>query len=41
VNLIIWLPATLVISLVLLRPLKGIMLAAQFSNRASQARHDD
>jgi uncharacterized protein (DUF983 family) len=41
VNLAIWLPATLVISLVLLRPLKGIMLAAQFANRASQARHDD
>ncbi|WP_374573081.1 DUF983 domain-containing protein [Phenylobacterium sp.] len=41
VHLVVWLPATLIISLVLLRPLKGIMLAAQFANRASEARHDD
>jgi uncharacterized protein (DUF983 family) len=40
VTLIIWLPATLVISLVLLRPMKGLMLAAQFMNKASEARHD-
>ncbi|MDB5418833.1 MAG: hypothetical protein JWP50_2252, partial [Phenylobacterium sp.] len=24
----------------LLRPMKGLMLAAQFMNKASQARHD-
>jgi uncharacterized protein (DUF983 family) len=41
VNLIIWLPATLIISLGLMRPFKGVMLAAQFMNRASEARHDD
>lgn len=41
VHLVIWLPATLIISLVLLRPLKGAMLAAQFMNRASEARNDD
>jgi uncharacterized protein (DUF983 family) len=41
VHLVVWLPATLIICLVLLRPLKGIMLAAQFANRASQARSDD
>jgi len=41
VHLVIWLPATLIICLVLLRPLKGIMLAAQFANRASEARSDD
>ncbi len=39
-TLIIWLPMTLVIVLVLLRPMKGLMLAAQFMNKASQARHD-
>jgi uncharacterized protein (DUF983 family) len=38
--LVIWLPATLVICLGLLRPFKGAMLAAQFMNKASQARHD-
>jgi uncharacterized protein (DUF983 family) len=40
VHLIVWLPATLIISLVLLRPLKGVMIAAQFMNKASEARHD-
>ena len=41
VNLIIWLPMTAVISLGLMRPLKGVMLAAQFMNKASEARHGD
>jgi len=36
----IWLPMTLVLVLALLRPMKGLMLAAQFMNKASQARHD-
>ena len=40
VHLIVWLPLTLVLSLGLMRPLKGAMLAAQFMNRASEARHD-
>ena len=40
VHLIVWLPATLILSLGLMRPLKGAMLAAQFMNRASEARHD-
>ena len=40
VHLIIWLPLTLVVCLALLRPLKGLMLAAQFKNKASEARHD-
>jgi uncharacterized protein (DUF983 family) len=39
-HLILWLPATLVICLALLRPMKGLMLAAQFMNKASEARHD-
>ena len=41
VHLLIWLPLTVGLCLGLLRPLKGLMLAAQFINRASQARHDD
>ncbi|MFC3068547.1 DUF983 domain-containing protein [Phenylobacterium soli] len=40
VHLILWLPATLILCLVLLRPMKGLMLAAQFMNKASEARHD-
>ena len=40
VHLILWLPATVILSLGLLRPLKGVMLAAQFMNKASEARHD-
>ena len=40
VLLVVWLPATLVICLALLRPFKGMMLAAQFANKASEARHD-
>lgn len=39
-TLLIWLPLTLVICLALIRPMKGLMLAAQFMNKASQARHD-
>lgn len=38
--LVVWMPATLLICLVLLRPMKGLMLAAQVMNKASQARHD-
>lgn len=40
VHLIIWLPMTLVVCLALLRPFKGVLLAAQFKNKASEARHD-
>ena len=36
-----WLPLIVIISLGLMRPLKGVMLAAQFMNKASEARHDD
>ena len=39
VHLIIWLPLTLVVCLGLLRPFKGVMLAAQFMNKASESRH--
>jgi uncharacterized protein (DUF983 family) len=41
VHLIVWLPLTLFACLGLLRPLKGVMLAAQFMNKASEARHGD
>jgi len=40
VHLVIWLPVTAVVCLALLRPMKGVMVAAQFKNKASQARHD-
>lgn len=41
VHLILWLPATLIISLGLMRPLKGAMLAAQFMNKASEHRRGE
>jgi len=41
VHLVIWMPMTVVVCLGLLRPFKGAMLAAQFMNKASQARRDE
>ena len=41
VHLVVWLPLTLIVCLGLLRPMKGLMLAAQFMNKASEARHGD
>ncbi len=41
VHLVVWLPLTVVVCLGMLRPMKGLMLAAQFANRASEARNDD
>jgi len=40
VVLAIWLPVTVVLCLGLLRPFKGAMLAAQFMNKASEARRE-
>ena len=40
VHLVIWLPTTVVVCLGLLRPFKGVLLAAQFMNRASQDGRD-
>ena len=40
VHLLLWLPATLIFTIGLLRPLKGVMLAAQFMNKASEARRE-
>src|SRR6185437_14185648 len=36
-HLVIWLPLTLILCLALLRPFKGVMIALQFHNRASEA----
>jgi uncharacterized protein (DUF983 family) len=41
VHFVIWLPVAAALSLGLLRPLKGLMIAAQFANKASEARRDD
>jgi uncharacterized protein (DUF983 family) len=38
VHLVIFLPLTLIVCLGLLRPLKGIMVAVQYRNRAEQGR---
>lgn len=40
-HLMLWLPLIVVLSLALLPVFKGLMIAAQFSNRASEARSDD
>jgi uncharacterized protein (DUF983 family) len=37
----IWIPAAILICLALLRPLKGLMIAAQFANHAAEVRRDD
>ena len=41
VHLVVWLPLTVILCLALLRPMKGLMLAAQFANKASEARRDE
>jgi uncharacterized protein (DUF983 family) len=41
VHLVLWLPITVIVCLALLRPFKGAMLAAQFMNKASEARRDE
>ena len=40
VHAIIWLPLTVIVSLVLLRCLKGVMIALQYSNDASEGKLD-
>jgi uncharacterized protein (DUF983 family) len=39
-HLILWLPLAGILSLVLLRPFKGVMIALQFHNKASEARRE-
>ena len=41
VNFVIWLPFAALLSLALLRPMKGVMIAAQIANRASEAGRRD
>jgi uncharacterized protein (DUF983 family) len=40
-HLVLWLPLATVLTLGLLRPFKGVLIAMQFHNKASQARSDD
>ena len=40
-HLLLWLPGTLALSLLLMRPMKGVMLAAQFMSKASETHHGD
>ena len=41
VHFVVWLPIAALLCLALLRPLKGLMIAAQFANRASEHRRDE
>jgi uncharacterized protein (DUF983 family) len=41
VHFVIWLPVAAALCVGLLRPMKGLMIAAQFANRASEAGRDD
>jgi uncharacterized protein (DUF983 family) len=40
VHLVVWLPLAGLMTLFLIRPFKGVMVAMQLHNRASEARHD-
>jgi uncharacterized protein (DUF983 family) len=41
VHLVIWLPLTCILCVAMMRPLKGVMVASQYRNKASEAgRHD-
>jgi uncharacterized protein (DUF983 family) len=41
VHLVVWLPLAAALCLALLRPVKGLMIAAQLRNKAAQHRRDD
>ena len=40
-HLLLWLPATVILTLLLLRPFKGVLVALQFHHRAEEARFDE
>lgn len=40
-HMAIWFPSIILISLVLLRPIKGLMIALQYRNKACEGRLDD
>jgi len=39
-ELVVWLPLIAIMTLAALRPFKGVLIALQFHNRASEARND-
>jgi uncharacterized protein (DUF983 family) len=41
VHLVLWLPLTVGLSVLLLRPFKGVLVALQFHHRAAEARNDE
>ena len=41
VQLVIWPPVILLLSLALLRPIKGVMVALQYRHRAAEVRNED
>lgn len=41
VHLLLWIPATIMLSLALLRPFKATMVALQFQHQAEEGRVDD
>lgn len=41
VHLLLWLPGTVILSLLLLRPFKATMIALQYHNKAGEGRLDD
>ena len=41
VHLLLWFPLAIVLCLLLLRPIKGVMVAQQYRHRAAEARNDD
>ncbi len=38
VHALLWVPLSIVLSLILVRPLKGMMAALQYANKASEGR---
>ena len=41
VHLIVWLPLAVILSLLLLRPIKGVLVAFQYRHRAAEVRNED
>ncbi len=41
VHALLWVPATLILALGLLRPLKALLIALQFHNKAAQGQRED
>ena len=40
-HLVLWLPLAIVLSLLLLRPIKGVLVAYQYRHRAAEVRNED